>query len=290
MALALPLRQPPPWHRRLAQFVLRKPLGALGAAVGILFVALAVVAPLASPYDPVKMTPALQFAPPGGDYLLGGDDMGRDVLSRLIWGARISLYVGVLASVIGTTSGAGLGVAGAFFSGRTDIIVQRIMDALMAFPAMLLAIAIMAAVGQGLNNVVVALSVSFVAITSRTMRAAALSIKENQYVEAARSIGCSPWRIVLRHVAPNCAASYLILVTYNFGYAIIVESSLSYLGIGVPPPISSWGGMLTDAQKWINVAPWLAIYPGLMITVVVFAINVFGDALRDVLDPRLRGR
>ena len=200
----------------------------------------------------------------------------------------MSLYVGIMASFIGCTIGALLGLTSAFFGGKTDLIVMRFMDVLMAFPHILLALVIMAVLGQGLNNLILALALVMVGRTTRTMRSSALSVRSAVYIDAAVAIGCSSRRILLLHMAPQTMAPFIILVTLEFGYAIIVEAGLSYLGLGVPPPTPSWGSMLTQSQRYLFAAPWLPLLPGLAIVVTVFAINIFGDALRDVLDPRLR--
>jgi ABC-type dipeptide/oligopeptide/nickel transport system permease subunit len=230
------------------------------------------------------------FASPSAEAWLGGDQLGRDVFSRLVYGARISLEVGLLSVFFGITLGAFIGITSAYFGGKTDLIVQRVMDAMMAFPALILALAIMAILGASITNVVIALAVVFIPGAARTIRAQALSIKEVDYVLAARAVGAGDWRIILCHMAPNCVPTYIVLATISLGFAIVVEASLSFLGVGVPPEVPSWGGMLTGAaQNYVKVAPWLGVFPGLAIAIVVFAWNLLGDALRDVLDPRLRG-
>jgi len=222
--------------------------------------------------------------------LLGGDQVGRDVFSRLVYGARVSLYAGLLSAFIGATTGMVVGVTSAHFGGKTDLIIQRIVDAMMAFPALILAIAIMAALGASLNNVVIALSIAFMPSTARVLRSQALAVKEMDYILAARAVGAGHGRIIFRHMIPNCFALYIVLVTVFLGTAIVAEATLSFLGIGVPPDVPSWGGMLNGAaQRYVHLAPWLGVFPGLAIAIVVFAWNLLGDALRDVLDPRLRG-
>ena len=284
------LRPKPPIWVNLGYFCKRKPLGAFGAIVVIILIITAVFAPLIAPNDPTDISREHRFASPGPDRWLGGDQLGRDVFSRLIYGARISLEVGIFSVFIGITLGFLIGIASAYFGGNLDLFVQRIMDALMAFPAIILALAIMAARGPSLVNVIIALTVVFTPGAARTIRSQALQIKQMDYVLAARSIGTSHWRIMLRHIAPNCAATYIVLVTMSLGWAIIVEASLSFLGVGIPPDVPSWGGMLTRAaQNYVDVAPWLGVFPGLAIATVVFAFNLLGDSLRDVLDPRLRG-
>jgi peptide/nickel transport system permease protein len=221
---------------------------------------------------------------------LGGDHLGRDVFSRLIYGARISLYVGIVASFVGCTIGLAVGVLSVHFGGITDLVVQRIIDAMIAFPTLILAIAIMAALGSSLNNVVIALSIVYIPSTARILRSQAMAIKEMDYILAARAVGVGHLRVMIKHMIPNLMALYLVIVTFHLGGAIIAEASLSFLGVGTPIDVPSWGGMLSGAaSQYVALAPWLAVFPGMAIAIVVFSWNVLGDALRDVLDPRLRG-
>jgi peptide/nickel transport system permease protein len=276
--------------RHIVWFARKKPLGAFGAVVAILLIIVAISAPLIATHDPNATDSALVFAPPGSEYWLGGDQIGRDVFSRLVYGARISLYAGLLSAFIGASIGMMVGVAGVHFGGMTDLVVQRIIDTLMAFPPLILAISIMAALGASLNNVVIALSIAFIPSTARVLRSQALAIKEMNYVLAAKAIGASHARIIFRYMIPNCLALYIVIVTTFLGIAIVAEATLSFLGIGVPPDVPSWGGMLNGAaQTYVHLAPWLGVFPGLAIAIVVFAWNLLGDSLRDVLDPRLRG-
>jgi ABC-type dipeptide/oligopeptide/nickel transport system permease subunit len=277
--------------QNLGHFAKRKPLGAFGGIIAIVLIVVAIFAPLIATHDPTETNSAYVFASPGSDLLLGGDQLGRDVFSRLVYGARISLEAGILSVLFGITTGAFIGIVSAYFGGKTDLIVQRVVDAVMAFPDLILALAVMAVLGASITNVIIALSVVFIPVAARTIRAQALSIKETDYVLAATAIGAGHWRIILRHMAPNCAATFIVLATLSLGFAIVVEASLSFLGVGVPPSVPSWGGMLTRAaQQYVEVAPWLGVFPGLAIAIVVFAWNLLGDALRDVLDPRLRAR
>ena len=251
----------------------------------------AVLAPLIAPFDPYEPHPRLSFAAPGNDFLLGTDQVGRDVLSRLVYGARISLYVGIVSVLVGTTIGAAVGISSAYFGGAIDLIIQRILDAIMSFPGIILAISIMAAFGSAsLENIIITLMIIFAPGAARTIRSRVLSLKEMDFVLAARAIGASDQRILFRHLAPNVASLYIVFFSITVGFAIIAEASLSFLGIGAPPDAPSWGGMLAQStSKGIDIAPWMAIFPGIAIGVVVFAWNLLGDALRDVLDPRLRG-
>lgn len=276
--------------QHIGRFARRKPLGAFGAVIALLLIVVAVFAPVIATHDPNDTNAAFVFADPGPQYWLGGDQVGRDVFSRLVYGARVSLYAGLLSAFIGATIGMMVGVTGVHFGGKTDMILQRVIDALMAFPPLILAIAVMAALGASLNNVVIALSVAFIPSTARVLRSHALAVKEMDYILAAKAVGASHARIIFRYMIPNCFALYIVLVTLFLGTAIVAEATLSFLGIGVPPDVASWGGMLNGAaQTYVNIAPWLGVFPGLAIAIVVLAWNLLGDALRDVLDPRLKG-
>jgi peptide/nickel transport system permease protein len=276
--------------RHIVWFARKKPLGAFGGVVAVLLIIVAIFAPWLATHDPNATNAALVYAPPGPDYWLGGDQVGRDVFSRLVYGARISLYAGLLSAFIGASIGMLIGVTSVHFGGITDLIIQRIIDAMMAFPPLILAISIMAALGASLNNVVIALSIAFIPSTARVLRSQALAVKEMNYVLAAKAIGASHLRVIFQYMIPNCLALYIVIVTTFLGVAIVAEATLSFLGIGVPPDVPSWGGMLNGAaQTYVHLAPWLGVFPGMAIAIVVFAWNLLGDSLRDVLDPRLRG-
>ena len=275
--------------QQVGNFVRQKPLGAVGAVVALIVIVVAIFAPIIATDNQYKPEVDRMFAAPGSDAWLGGDELGRDVFSRLVYGARISLYVGILSSFIGASIGMLVGVASAYFGGKVDLLVQRIVDGMMAFPALILAIAIMAALGSSLNNVVIALSIIYIPSTARILRAQALAINEMDYILAARAVGAGTWRIIFRHIIPNCFAVFIVIVTFHLGGAIIAEASLSFLGIGAPPSEPSWGGMLSHAAPNVRIQPWLGVFPGLAIVIVVFSWNLLGDALRDVLDPRMRG-
>ena len=276
--------------QRLVGFARSKPLGAVSAGIIILTILTALTAPVITPHDPLDLVHKPFIAPQPGA-LLGADELGRDVLSRIIYGARVSMYVGLLSVIIGISLGTIIGILSAYVGGVLDLAIQRIVDALMAFPAIIMALGLTAALGASINNIVAALVVILLPGAIRVIRAQVLSIKELDYTLAAQAIGARPWRIMLRHIMPNVVANYIVLSTITLGLAIIIEASLTFLGVGVSPDIPTWGGMLTEgAQKYIRTAWWLALFPGLAISIVVFSVNFLGDALRDVLDPRLRGR
>ena len=283
-------------RRRLAratkEFVRRRPLGAVGAGLIFVMIAAAALAGAVAPYDPVALDFARALRPPGAEHLVGTDQFGRDVFSRLIFGSRTALLVGFSASLVGCTAGLVLGVLGAYLGGRADEVIQRLMDVLLSFPLIVIAIAVVAALGAGEDktlNVIVAITVPIVPRVARVVRSSALAVVQMPYIEAARSVGTGAVRIMFRHVAPNVFAPYLIMLTAFLGQAILLEASLSFLGLGVFEPTPSWGLMLRGAgMQFLERAPWLAIAPGIAISLAVFGFNLFGDSLRDALDPRLR--
>jgi peptide/nickel transport system permease protein len=275
--------------QNLRIFVLNQPLGAAGLLVFLLLIVAAVFAPLIATHDPIDNDVANQFTGPNSTYYFGTDQLGRDLFSRIVYGARTSLYVGIFTVAFGTTSGAILGIVSAYYS-KLDFLIQRVVDAMLAIPNLLLALAIISVLGPSLTNTIIAIGIGFIPGTTRVLRAQAISIQQRPYVEAARSIGASDLRIVVRHIAPNCFAPFIILASNGLAFAIIAEASLSFLGLGILPPRPSWGAMLSGSvQNYITLAPWLAIFPGLAITIVALGFSLFGDAMRDVLDPRLRG-
>lgn len=266
-------------------------MGAVGAFIVLLLIVVAVFAPWLAPYDPYKIDSAHLLAAPGWRNWMGTDEFGRDIMSRIIWGSRTSLLVGVMAVGVGTTTGAVLGLVCGYFGGRVDYVIQRFMDVLLAFPGLILALAMVSALGPSIGNVILALAVTMMPGPSRVIRSSALSLRESPFVDAAHNLGFSNLRILFRHILPNCAAPYIIIATSALGGAILSEAGLSFLGLGTPPPAPSWGAMLSgSAQRSMTEAPWLAIFPGLAITLVVFGFNFLGDSLRDMLDPRLRNR
>jgi len=269
-------------------FATRQPLGLAGAILVLVLVVTAILAPTLAPHGP-KDAAFPQYVSPGAEFPMGTDHLGRDILSRIIWGARLSLYVGLLSVLFGVTLGALWGVVTAYFGGAADTTSQRVVDSLMALPPIILALALMAALGQSVANVIIALAVLLIPTAARTMRSIALSIKEMPYVEAARAAGAPEWRIIVRHVMPNTLATYIVLFTVNIAYAIVVEAALSFLGLGAPPDEPSWGGMLTAGTQALETAPWMIFFPGLAISLTVFGLNLLGDSIRDITDPRLRG-
>ncbi len=271
------------------RFVRTKPLGAAGAVIILGMLALAVFAELLAPYDPYVGDYGLQFARPSAEHWLGTDEFGRDVLSRIMYGARIALFVGFFASFIGCTLGALLGVVSAFWGGTVDLLLERLMDILLAFPQLILALAIASILGPAVQNVVIAISIPVIPRVARVVRAAAMSVKENVYVEAVQALGASRRRVILQHIIPNVTAPYIIMVTAQLGAAILAEAALSYLGLGAAEPTPSWGLMLSgSAPSYAEKAPWIALFPGIAISLGVFGFNLFGDSLRDALDPKLR--
>ncbi|MDP2948568.1 MAG: ABC transporter permease [Chloroflexota bacterium] len=272
-------------------FIRRKPLGGVGLIVVLLIVAMAVVPGVFATHDPLDADFDAVLKGPRSVHWLGTDNLGRDMYSRIVWGSRVAIIVSFGAIAVGTTIGLVAGVVSGYFGRWVDVAMQRLIEIMLAFPALILALALMAVFGAGLDKVVIALTVVYAPRTARVMRGATLQVKAMMYVDAARAIGASHARIMFRHLLPNVMASYLIVASTLLGAAILTEASLSFLGLGVPPPAPSWGQMLSgNAQEIALTAPWTAIFPGLAIVVLVFAFNAVGDALRDVWDPKLRGR
>ncbi len=280
-----------PFGRIVIDLVRKHPLGAAGAAIVIAMILVAIFADYITVYDPEAVNFEDMLTAPDDQYILGTDQFGRDVLTRLIYGARTALFIGLTAGFLGATTGLVLGVASAYFGGRFDLIFQRVMDVFLAFPLIILALAILATLGAGIENVILAIVIVKISLCARVVRSNALAIRKMPYVDAARALGYSHARIILRHMVPNVMAPYLIILTYYIGEAILLEASLSYLGLGLQEPTPSWGLMLQGgAEEYAESASWLAIWPGVAISLVVFGFNIFGDALRDILDPKLRYR
>jgi peptide/nickel transport system permease protein len=275
----------------IRKFIVTKPLGAAGGAIILVMVFTAIFADVLTPYDPHAINQRMQFTAPSLNHWFGTDEFGRDLFTRIVYGARIALVIGLTAAFIGATCGALLGVVSAYLGGRVDLYLQRLIDVMLAFPLLILALAIVTVLGRSVPNVVLAIAIPIIPRTARIVRSNALSIKENMYVEAARAVGSShPW-VILRHIIPNVTAPYLIMLTAQFGNAILVEASLSFLGLGTAEPTPSWGLMLYgSALSYAEKAAWVAVFPGLAISLAVFGFNLFGDSIRDALDPKLRHR
>jgi peptide/nickel transport system permease protein len=273
------------------KFVRTKPLGAAGGAIILVMLFVGAFSHVLAPYDPYQADYALQFTRPSMDHWLGTDEFGRDLMSRIMHGARIALFVGFSASFLGCTLGGLLGVISAYSGGRLDLFLERVMDMLLAFPQLILALAIASILGPAVHNVVIAIAIPIIPRAARVVRSTALAVKENVYVEAVQALGAPQPRVVLRHIVPNVVAPYIILLTAQLGGAILAEAALSYLGLGAAEPTPSWGLMLSgSALSYAEKAPWIAIFPGIAISLGVFGFNLFGDSLRDALDPKLRGR
>ena len=271
-------------------FARRSPLSAFWGVVALAIIVIALAAPEIAPYAPLKSDFRHMTKPPDGLHYFGTDQIGRDTLSRVIYGSRASLAVAFGAVLLGTTFGALWGLVSGFFGGRFDLLSQRVIEFLQSFPDLILAMAIAMALGAGTGTVIVAIAITRIPFGGRIIRAVVLSLKEMSYVEAARGLGASNLRLMARHILPQCIAPYMILATTHLGVAIIIEASLGFLGVGIPPPMPTWGNMLADALNSGLVPPWwLVLFPGAAITLTVLAFNLLGDGIRDALDPRLRG-
>ena len=284
------LRERAGLFRGFLRFLRKQPLGSAGLLIVIVMVLVAIFAPFLSSLNPEENSLEFMLVEPGAEFFLGTDEFGRDVLTRIMYGARTALFVGLTSSFIGSTIGLVLGVASAYFGGRFDLIFQRVMDVFMAFPIIILALAIVSILGTATHFVIAAITLPFIPRCARVVRSSALAIREIPYIDAARANGFSNARIIMRHMVPNVMAPYLIMLTAAVGQAILLEASLSFLGLGVQEPTPAWGLMLRNAQDYIESAPWVAIWPGFAITLAVFGFNMFGDAVRDSLDPRLRSQ
>ncbi|MHB8645764.1 MAG: ABC transporter permease [Thermomicrobiales bacterium] len=294
LAKGLPIVKPEPLVVRprrangLFRRLIRSPLIIFWGGVLLVLVLLAIFAPIVAPYDPIKQSADL-LQPPSRQYLFGTDELGRDILSRIIFGARISLTVGLIAVGIAGSIGTVIGLISGFIGGALDNVIMRIIDVLLAFPGIILAILIMATLGASLVNVVIAVGIGAIPLYARTVRGATLAVKENDYILAARALGANAKHIMFRHVLPNVIGPVIVLGTVGIAGTIIAISGLSFLGLGAKPPSPEWGAMLSQARIYLRKAWWLTTFPGLAIMISVFAINLIGDALRDTLDPRLRG-
>ena len=265
------------------------PLGVVGAVILFLFVFAAIFAGVITTFDPIRTNSLITLRMPGGEHLLGTDQMGRDIYSRIVYGARVSLAVGLGSTALGAFFGVLLGLTSGYVGGWVDLVIQRITDVLQAMPLLVLALVMAAALGPALGNTILAIAIPLIPYTARVVRSNTLTLREQPFVEAARAVGMSEFRIAVRHVLPNTLAPLIVIATAQLGAAILTEASLSFLGLGVPEPHPSWGRMLSEsAAEYVRTAPWLVIFPGAAISLAVFGTNLFGDALRDILDPRLR--
>jgi ABC-type dipeptide/oligopeptide/nickel transport system permease subunit len=277
------------WIRFVGRVVRRQPLGAIGGLMVLLLILVAAFAAQLAPYDP-KVAISAIYDPPSQAFFMGTDHLGRDIFSRVVWGARLSLYVGLASVSVGISVGALWGTVTGYFGGLADTLSQRVVDTLMGFPPLILALSLMAVLQQSVHNVIVTLAILLIPTAARTLRSTTLSLKEMGYVESARAMGASHSRIIFGHILPNSLATYIVLFTVNVAYAIVVEAALSFLGLGAPPDEPSWGGMLNTGAHAIQRAPWIALFPGLAISLAVFGLNMLGDAIRDLTDVKLRGR
>jgi len=271
-------------------FTKRKPIGAASGLIVIAMLVMTIFAESIAPYGYDEAVRGARMKPPSAAHWLGTDNLSRDIWSRIVFGARISITIGFATIFLGTAAAAALGVTSGYFGGKYDLVVQRVVDAWMSFPYLVIILSVMAVLGPGLLNVILSLSIIVAATGSRVIRGSTIAVAQNAYVEAARAMGCGHARIVFRHILPNVTATIIILATIGLGGIILAESALSFLGFGVPPPYPSWGSMLSGSGRtYMYRAPWMAVWPGVAISIAVFAFNMLGDALRDVLDPRLRG-
>jgi len=275
----------------IKRFFLRQPVGTIGIVLVAIFGFAGITADWIAPYNPTSNDFTAMTEAPSWAHWLGTDQLGRDILSRILFGARTAFVVGLTSAIVGGFSGLILGVGSAYFGGRIDLFLQRILDIVMAFPLIIMALAVVSIFGTGVQNVIIAITIPLIPRCARVVRSSALAIREVPYIDAARALGYSHSRIILNHMVPNVVAPFLIMLTSFVGQAILAEASLSYLGLGVQEPVAAWGLMLQGgAEEYASTAPWIAIFPGLAIMLTVFGINLFGDSLRDELDPKMRER
>lgn len=277
-----------PMLRSQVRFWTRNRMALIGLIIVLVLVFMAVFAPIVAPYDPYERDIRNRLAAPSFSHLMGTDELGRDTFSRVIYGARVSLSVGLISVGLATLVGAPLGLMAGFYGGRPDSLIMRLMDAVISFPEIVLAITILAILGPSVFNAMIAIGVVYIPIFARTVRAPAIAQSHREYVEAAHALGASNSRVLFRHVAPNTMGILIVRMSTSFSYAILAEASLSFLGLSASPPTATWGRMLKEGQSFMQQAPWVAIFPGLAIAVAVLGFNLLGDGLRDALDPRAR--
>lgn len=272
------------------RLVREKPLGAIGAIIVLVLLITGIFANFLAPYGMSEVNLAVKLTPPGPQYIMGTDQIGRDILSRVIYGARTSMVVGVVGTALSMVISAIIGIASGFLSGRFDTLLQRFVDAWMCIPSLILIIVIISLLGPGMSQVIIVSALSLGIGGSRVVRSATIAIKEDVYVKASIAIGCPIWRILIQHILPNVMATLIVLFTTRLGTIILMEAMISFLGFGIPPPTPSWGGMISGASReYLLEGPWIVFWPGFFLSLVVYGVNMFGDALRDLLDPRLRG-
>jgi peptide/nickel transport system permease protein len=289
--LAATRRKAVSFVRRSLRFAKREPIGTVAGILIILLLLSAILAPVISEFDPTKTRVGRPFTGPGWDHWFGTDQVGRDVFSRVVHGGRVSLLVGIVSVAIGTVAGTIIGLLSGYFGGVLDIVLQRIIDAIMSIPTMVLALALISIFEPGTDKLILTIAVVMTPSSARIVRGAVLAVKPNMYIEAAKAMGAGSRRILLRHVLPNIIAPILVIGSVQIGNAILLEASLSFLGLGPPPPNPSWGYMISqEGRDVLTTAPWIGIFPGIFLSLTVFGFNMLGDTVRDVLDPKLRGR
>jgi peptide/nickel transport system permease protein len=283
-------RPKPSFWRRAGTLARQQPLGVIGLLLVLIVIILALFAGVIARYGPEELS-GIPLTGPNSTYWFGTDDFGRDVFSRVIYGGRISLLVGFLSALAGGATGTAIGLISAYEGGWLDLTLQRLVDALMAFPSFILALAVVAGLGTSERNVIIAISITMIPINARIARGSTLALRNAQFVDAAQTIGSSGRRIMFRHILPNILGPLTVVITASFGWAVVSEAALSFIGLGTPPPAPSWGNMMSgSARTYISAAPWMALFPGIALSMLVFGVNMLGDALRDILDPRLRAR
>lgn len=294
---ARPLLAVGPWERlgpsrltfALTKLLRRSAVSLIGGLIVLCVIGVALLAPYIAQHDPIANDLSKRLQPPSREHLFGTDEFGRDVFSRVVWGTRISLLVVCIVVSIAVIGGVAVGIITGYFLGVIDTIVMRVIDVMLAFPAILLALAVMASLGSNLSNVMIAIAVAFLPRFARLQRSVVLSIRELEYMQAARAVGASHQRVILRHLFPNCVAPIIVMATVSAADAILIEASLSFLGLGVQPPTPTWGGVISDGREFLRNAPWVSTVAGVAIMITVLGLNLMGDGLRDLIDPRLRG-
>jgi peptide/nickel transport system permease protein len=279
------VRRQPPWLQVLVR-ICRNPMGAFGLSIVLIMALLAVLAPAVAPYSPIAQHPGQELRPPGAEFWLGSDDLGRDLLSRILFGARVSFVVGIVATALGASAGVSTGLLSGYVGGWVDSVIMRFYDALLAFPGVIIGIAVISILGPSTLNVAYALALGGMPFFARLMRSCVLSERERDYVYAARCIGARDGRIMFRHVLPNALAPLIVQLSLAMGFAVLAEAGLSFLGLGTQPPEPSWGSMLYDSRAYLREAPWYGLWPGVALSILLVALNYLSDALREALDPR----